>query len=107
MVDIKDFDRANGQRPRISLELQAGEKSALYGFPSPMLVSVALHPRADSEGYIRVTLTAPDKVRAGEALWVVWPAGLVKGATADILDGPFTAFQAVCTKGSMTVEAVR
>ena len=107
MIEIKDLDRVNGQRPRVSIPLQAGQKSAVYGFSSPAPVSVALHPDADSEGYIQVTLTAPDKVMAGEAKWVVWPAGVVKGAVADVLDGPFTAFQAVCTKGSLTLEAVR
>lgn len=59
--------------------------------------TVHVMPGATSSGNVEITISSPDKVSAGTAVWMAWADGAVSAATLKTLASPATAVRLVVT----------
>lgn len=83
------------------IELAAGEASnhVLIPVDRPAEGSVAVDPQAAGIVLIEFTLSPPDHINAGTAIWHPWPSGQISASTDaakryDSLDSAVTALRA-------------
>lgn len=98
MKTMKSFDTPSGRLGYAHAESAAAGTTEAVLLPGlGEAPTVHLVPGATSSGTVETTISTPDKVKAGTAVWVAWADGAVSTATMKTLTSPATAIRLVVT----------